>query len=84
MSYRKAWLLVDTMNRCWVEPLVAATRGGGAHSGAQLTDCGRQVLQAFRALESELAAAAGSGAVARLEALMATSPRPPRSGGAER
>ncbi|MFY8195818.1 MAG: winged helix-turn-helix domain-containing protein, partial [Novosphingobium sp.] len=22
MSYRRAWLLVDTMNRCWQEPLV--------------------------------------------------------------
>ncbi len=24
MSYRRTWMLVDTMNRCWAEPLVVA------------------------------------------------------------
>lgn len=32
MSYRRAWLLVDTMNRCWREPLVE-TSPGNARSG---------------------------------------------------
>ena len=31
MSYRRAWLLVDTMNRCFAEPLVEAHSGAGAH-----------------------------------------------------
>lgn len=75
MSYRRAWLLVDTMNRCWAEPLVAATPGGGPGKGAQLTTCGRAVLDAFRALEAELVAAARSPALARLEGLMAPQPR---------
>ena len=30
MSYRRAWLLVDTMNRCFAEPLVETTAGAGA------------------------------------------------------
>ncbi|MDR3506337.1 MAG: LysR family transcriptional regulator [Caulobacteraceae bacterium] len=58
MSYRRTWLLVDTMNRCWAEPLVEAIPGGGAQKGARLTACGRRVLTAFRALENDLAAAA--------------------------
>ena len=30
MSYRRAWLLVDTMNRCFAEPLVETHSGSGA------------------------------------------------------
>lgn len=57
MSYRRAWLLVDTMNRCWAEPLVDATPGGGDGRGARLTASGRAMLAAYRALEANLAAA---------------------------
>ena len=32
MSYRRAWLLVDALNRCFREPLVAS-HAGGAHGG---------------------------------------------------
>jgi molybdate transport system regulatory protein len=58
MSYRRTWLLVDTMNRCWAEPLVKAVAGGGAQKGARLTQAGQQVLAAFRALEAALVGAA--------------------------
>jgi len=54
MSYRKTWLLVDSMNRCWTEPLVDALPGGGAGRGSRLTNCGRRVLAAFRGLEARL------------------------------
>src|SRR6185437_6573473 len=33
MSYRRAWLLVDTMNRCFTEPLVVAESGAAAAAG---------------------------------------------------
>ena len=42
MSYRRAWLLVDVMNRCFREPLVAARPGGGKNAGAQLTPAASQ------------------------------------------
>ena len=44
MSYRRAWLLVDAMNRCWAHPLVETMAGGAARSGAQLSATGRAVL----------------------------------------
>ncbi len=47
MSYRRAWLLVDTCNRCFAEPLVEAIRGGGS----RITEPGRAVLNSYRALE---------------------------------
>ena len=58
MSYRRTWLLVDAMNRCWSEPLVEATPGGGEHRGARVTPAGLEVLAAYRALEAAVAGAA--------------------------
>jgi molybdate transport system regulatory protein len=58
MSYRRTWLLVDAMNRCWSEPLVEATPGGGEHRGARVTSAGQEVLTAYRALEAAVAKAA--------------------------
>ena len=40
MSYRRAWLLVDTMNRCFRTPVVQAEAGGKRGGGAQLTPLG--------------------------------------------
>ena len=34
MSYRRAWLLVDDMNRCFGSPVVT-TQPGGAHGGVR-------------------------------------------------
>ena len=51
MSYRRAWLLVDAMNRCWREPLVATSPGGAAKGGARLTAAGAQVLALYRGMQ---------------------------------
>lgn len=55
MSYRRTWLLVDSMNRCWSDRLVETLAGGGSGRGAKLTAAGRQVLGRYRALEARLA-----------------------------
>lgn len=57
MSYNRAWLLVRTMNHCFKEPLVSATRGGDTHGGAELTKAGKRVLALYRRMESKVAAA---------------------------
>src|ERR1700761_1100616 len=54
MSYRRTWLLVDVMNRCWAERLVDTIVGGGTGRGARLTPLGHQVLDAYRQLEKKL------------------------------
>ncbi|GLH69753.1 hypothetical protein GETHPA_12860 [Geothrix rubra] len=71
MSYRRAWLLVDTMNRCFRHPLVATERGGAARGGASLTPLGAEVLVRYRALAAVASEAAAGGAGA-LTALLAT------------
>ncbi|MCT2399962.1 winged helix-turn-helix domain-containing protein [Novosphingobium mangrovi (ex Huang et al. 2023)] len=60
MSYRRAWLLVDAMNRCWDAPLVHTAPGRAKGSGAQLTQLGEQVLSHYRALQQTLEHAAQS------------------------
>ncbi|MES1975559.1 MAG: ModE family transcriptional regulator [Pseudomonadota bacterium] len=79
MSYRRTWLLVDQMNRCFVERLVETLSGGGHERGARLSACGRTVLQAYRALETETARVAESAAYRQLVEALLDQPLPPRS-----
>jgi molybdate transport system regulatory protein len=51
MSYMKAWLLVQVMNRSYKKPLVQAERGGTKGGGARLTSYGRRVLTCYREME---------------------------------
>ncbi len=73
MSYRRIWLLVDSLNASWIEPVVATRAGGGADSGARLTPFGRELLHSYRAVEAGMIAAAQGD---RLDWLVA-SLRPP-------
>lgn len=57
MSYRRAWLLVDTMNNCFRYPLVETVTGGSGGGGARVTEFGRDVLSRYRAMEHKAAAA---------------------------
>ena len=54
MSYRRAWLLVDTMNRCFREPVVASATGGSGGGGAHVTDFGKRVLRSFRTMKAKV------------------------------
>jgi molybdate transport system regulatory protein len=60
MSYRRAWLLVDTMNRNFKTPVVDAAVGGTHGGGAALTALGADVIERYRRIEAtaEKAAAA--------------------------
>ncbi len=58
MSYRRAWLLVETMNSCFVHPLVVTSTGGRAGGGAHLTPHGEQVLAGYAGLMEHIDAIA--------------------------
>lgn len=78
MSYRRAWLLVDDMNRCFREAVVTAQPGGREGGGAALTRFGAELVRSYRAIVADATAvtearvhaleaslrAAGRGAVA--------------------
>jgi molybdate transport system regulatory protein len=63
MSYRRAWLLVDTMNRCFAAPLVEAQSG----SGARVTATGEAALADYLELAGRTERAAAGEAFDRLE-----------------
>ena len=53
LSYRRAWDLVDTMNRCFLKPLVNRSQGGKGGGGTWLTALGRRTVQDYRAMETK-------------------------------
>jgi molybdate transport system regulatory protein len=71
MSYRRAWLLVEEMNRCFCAPVVETVKGGRGGGGARLTETGGQVVAAYHALEQALYHTAEYD---RLSALLVSAP----------
>ena len=58
MSYRRAWELVEDLNRHMGVPVVAAVTGGSGGGGARLTEAGAALVAAYRAIEVAIEAAA--------------------------
>ena len=50
MSYKRAWDLVDAMNRHAGQPLVATCKGGKGGGGATLTAKGEEIVKEFNML----------------------------------
>lgn len=69
MTYRRAWELVDHLNKAFGRALVTGQSGGAGGGGAKLTDLGREVVERYRALQAATEAAAEPH-VEALEALM--------------
>ncbi len=61
ISYMHAWSLVQTMNRCFREPLVVSSRGGERGGGAGLTPAGREVLALYAEMAADASRAAQTG-----------------------
>jgi len=51
MSYKRAWSLIETLNRDFGTPLVATSKGGKSFGGATLTETGSRVLALYRSME---------------------------------
>ena len=75
MSYRRAWLLVDEMNRTLRAPVVQASAGGAQGGGTTLTPTGEAVVRHYRAAEA-LAHEAAAKELAALRRLLAAAPQP--------
>ncbi len=55
MSYRRAWLLVDSLKSSFRESVTIAETGGKGGGGVTLTQFGRQLIKSYRALERDIA-----------------------------
>jgi molybdate transport system regulatory protein len=57
MSYRRAWLLLDELNRALKKPAVDSAKGGQHGGGSAITDTGRLLIELYRHIESTAARA---------------------------
>ncbi len=73
MSYRRAWLLVDEINRIFREPLVETQMGGSGGGGARLSELGHDVVSRYRAIQGA-ASTATAPDMRALKALLASRP----------
>ena len=73
ISYRRAWLLVDALNRTFREPVVAARGGDVGGGGASLTPFGIGVIASYRAVKRD-ACGALTEHLAELEQALAAPP----------
>jgi molybdate transport system regulatory protein len=58
MSYRRAWLLLEDLNRTLGQPVTTASVGGAGGGGAHITAFGRHVTAVFREIEAATVATA--------------------------
>jgi molybdate transport system regulatory protein len=48
VPYKRAWMLLDSMNRAFKEPLIEAATGGKGGGGAMLTHFGADILGQYQ------------------------------------
>jgi molybdate transport system regulatory protein len=53
MSYKRAWMLLDSMNQAFTEPVTTAAPGGAGGGGAVLTPFGVEVLERYRRIDEQ-------------------------------
>ncbi|WP_244132209.1 winged helix-turn-helix domain-containing protein [Burkholderia pyrrocinia] len=57
MSYRRAWLLMDELNRSLKSPATVSEHGGQSGGGSVLTPVGEEIIRLYRGIEERAYAA---------------------------
>lgn len=52
MDYKRAWTLIDSLNKAFEEPSVTRSAGGAGGGGATLTEFGETLLASYRRMET--------------------------------
>jgi molybdate transport system regulatory protein len=85
MSYRRAWLLVESLKESFGEPVTVASKGGKTGGGMLVTEFGEALIANYRALEQDFVRMAerrlqliGAGVVRRSKSGAKRSERAPR------
>ncbi|WP_233272737.1 winged helix-turn-helix domain-containing protein [Paraburkholderia acidisoli] len=55
MSYRRAWLLMDELNRALASPATVSEHGGQSGGGSVLTPVGEAIIRLYRSIEAQAA-----------------------------
>ena len=59
LSYRRAWLLLDSLNRTFNKPVTHSNAGGKNGGASNITDFGRLLVKQYRSLENEISSIGG-------------------------
>ena len=54
LDYKRAWFLLDTLQRCFSEPLFITSRGRGLKSGTKLTEFGENLIKKFNETDKKV------------------------------
>jgi molybdate transport system regulatory protein len=54
MSYRRAWMLINSLKQGFSEPVTVSSTGGAGGGGARVTSFGANLIKQYRALEREV------------------------------
>lgn len=54
MPYKRAWILIDTLNKGFGRPVVATAAGGRGGGGTSLTPLGEALLERYASLEARI------------------------------
>ena len=54
VPYKRAWLLIDSLNRGFTQPVIETATGGKGGGGAHLTPTGEELIRTYDALEQRL------------------------------
>jgi molybdate transport system regulatory protein len=76
MSYRRAWLLVESLKQSFREPVTVASTGGKDGGGMLVTEFGDALIESYRELERDFATLA----TRRLHPIVATGVRHSKAG----
>ena len=79
MSYRKAWLLIQELQKTFDGPVVTAEAGGLSGGGTHLTELGTSLLKIYRRVENR-AADAARGDLDALSGMVRVNAAPRRAG----
>lgn len=66
MTYKRAWMLIDALNKGFGRPVVTTAAGGKNGGGATLTALGQQLLERYDALEARIDETTGAEVAALL------------------
>ena len=75
MSYRRAWLLVDSLNRMFAKPAVITHPGRAQGGGAELSAFGERLIEVYRAMERQAERATHRGVSRLVASLRGGEPR---------
>jgi molybdate transport system regulatory protein len=80
MSYRRAWMLINSLKQGFSEAVSVSSTGGAGGGGARITTFGSNLIKQYRALEREVGRLGAQRLTDIVPHVVAKAPRPEHAG----